>query len=346
MRKIIVVILALAVFTSLALGIAISVPLSQNFLLGRLLGTVMTVTPKPLDGMRAVVCGSASPLGNDPDRAQACIAIVTPEHMFLFDAGAGSPRRMQEALLPLNRLDAVFLTHFHSDHIAGLPEVNLNSRVLGRTGHLQVIGPKGAGKVVDGFNLAYQLDTDYRIAHHGTDLLPRDGAEMQSQEIETGVVWQDDLIKVTAFAVDHMPISPAVGYRIDYQGRSVVVSGDTVAVDSLFTAAKNADVLFHDALSPAIMRIFIEGAQNAGRTRLATIFEDVTDYHADITKLEALSEAASIKQLVLYHLVPVPGNRLIENMFKRDLAADTLLANDLMTFDLPTGSNDIVVSEL
>ena len=346
MKKIIIVTLVLMVVFSLAVSVAINIPASQNFLLGRLVGPMMAVKPKPLEGMRAVVCGSASPLGNDPDRAQACIAIVTPEHMFLFDVGAGSPRRMQEAGLPLNRLDAVFLTHFHSDHIAGLPEVNLNSRVFGRTGHLQVIGPEGADKVVDGFNLAYQLDTDYRIAHHGIDLLPRVGAEMQSQEIETGVVWQDDLIKVTAFAVDHAPISPAVGYRIDYQGRSVVVSGDTVAVDSLFTAASKADLLFHDALSPSIMRIFIDGAKNTGRTRLAAIFGDVTNYHADITTLENLSEAAGIKQLVLYHLVPVPGNRLVENMFKRDLASDTLLASDLMTFDLPIRSNDIVVSEL
>ena len=151
---------------------------------------------------------------------------------------------------------------------------------------------------------------------------------------------------MTAFAVDHAPISPAVGYRIDYQGRSVVVSGDTVAVDSLFTAASKADLLFHDALSPSIMRIFIDGAKNTGRTRLAAIFGDVTNYHADITTLENLSEAAGIKQLVLYHLVPVPGNRLVENMFKRDLASDTLLASDLMTFDLPIRSNDIVVSEL
>jgi ribonuclease Z len=346
LRKIIIVILALVLVTTLAVGIAINVPASQNFLLGRLMATMMTATPNQFDGMRAIVCGSASPLGNDPDRAQACIAIVTPEHLFLFDIGAGSPRRLQEAGLPLSRLDAVFLTHFHSDHIAGLPEVNLNSRVLGRTGHLQVIGPKGAGKVVAGFNLAYQLDTDYRIAHHGIELLPRDGAEMQAQEIETGVIWQDDLVKVTAFAVDHTPISPAVGYRIDYRGRSVVISGDTIAVDSLFSAANNADLLFHDALSPSIMRIFIDVAKNAGRPRLAAIFGDVTDYHADMTKLEAMSEAAGIDQLVLYHMVPVPGNRLIENMFERDIGSNTLLAKDLMTFDLPTGSSDIVVSEL
>jgi len=346
LRKIIIVLASLAIIVSLVVGIAINVPASQKFLLSRFVGKIMSTAPSSFAGLRVVVCGSASPLGNDPDRAQACIAVITPEHMFLFDVGAGSPRRMSEARLPLNRLNAVFLTHFHSDHIAALPDVNLNSRVQGRKGDLEVFGPKGVDKVVDGFNLAYELDTGYRIAHHGTDLLPREGALLQARVIEPGVVWKDDKIKISAFTVDHSPVSPAVGYRVDYGDRSVVISGDTVAVDALFTAAADADLLFHDALSPTIIRIFIDEARKAGRNRIAKIMTDVTSYHADMTKLEALSQAAGVKQLVLYHLVPVPVNTLVENMFKQDLNDDTILAKDLMVFDLPPGSSDIVIGEL
>ena len=97
--------------------------------------------PPPPDGMRVVVCGSASPLGNDPTRAQACIAVLTPEHFFPFDVGARSPLRINQAQLPLRRLNGVFLTHFHSDHIASLPDVNLTSWVQGRGDELHVYGP-------------------------------------------------------------------------------------------------------------------------------------------------------------------------------------------------------------
>jgi len=308
----------------------------------KLMGTAAT----EFAGLRVVVCGSASPLGNDPDRAQACIAVVTPEHLFLFDVGAGSPQKIQAAQLPINRLTAVFLTHFHSDHIAALPDVNLNSRVLGRTGHLQVLGPTGVDKVVAGFNLAYQLDTDYRIAHHGTDLMPRVGAELEATEIKPGIVWKDDKITVSAFLVDHSPISPALGYRVDYGDRSVVISGDTIAVASLFEAAAKADLLFHDALSPSVIRIFIDSAKKAGRDRIARIMQDVTDYHADITALESMSQSAGVKQLVLYHLVPVPANILLENMFRQDIGSATILADDLMYFDLPAGSSDIIMGKL
>lgn len=344
MRKPAFALLGIASFCIAIAFIAINIPTSQKLLLKRLATAAMTLPADDSDGLRVVVCGSASPLGMDPSRAQACIAVVTPEHFFLFDVGAGSAQRMAQAQLPLNRLDGVFLTHFHSDHIAALPDVNLNSWVMGRSDSLRVFGPTGISKVVDGFNLAYQLDRGYRMTHHGTELLPPEAAAMTAVPLEPGelgVVWKADGISMTAFAVDHTPISPAVGYRIDYKGRSVVISGDTVAVESLFEAAKDADLLFHDALSRRVIDVMIESAETAGRDRIAHIMKDVINYHANLTKLESMSEAAGVKQLVLYHMVPVPGNFLVKKLFRSDLSDDTILSEDLMMFTLPVDSTDI-----
>ena len=299
--------------------------------------------PETFDGLQVVVCGSASPLGNNPDRAQACLAVITPEHFFLVDVGARSPMRIAQAQLPMNRLTAVMLTHFHSDHIAGLADVNLASWVAGRRASMQVYGPEGVETVVAGFNQAYRLDRGYRVAHHGEKLLPRSAGPMQANTFQPGLVWQDDSMTVTSFLVDHHPIDPAVGYRFDYRGRSVVISGDTNASDSLFAAAAGADIVFHDALARDSLDIMQNVMAESGRSGIAQIIADVTDYHADTRVLEEAANAAGIEQLVLYHLVPTPMNSLTETMFLRGLSDKTLLAHDLQVFELPPESEEITI---
>ena len=306
----------------------------------------MSPPPAVPDGLRVVVCGSASPLGNDPERAQACIAVLTPEHLMLFDIGARSPARINEARLPLARLNGVFFTHYHSDHIAGLPDVNLAGWVRGRKTSLEVYGPPGVDTVVGGFNTAYQLDRGYRVAHHGMELLPPAAGPMTPKTFTPGdVVWRDDLLTVTSFPVEHPPIEPAVGYRVDYRGRSVVISGDSNAADRLFTAAEGADLLLHDALCRALLDPMITAATELNMPVMPTIMTDVIDYHADTRTLPERAAAAGIRQLALYHMVPVPANALTEKIFLRDLPGDVLLVNDLHTFDLPPNSTDIVIHE-
>ncbi|MBL6815248.1 MAG: MBL fold metallo-hydrolase [Pseudomonadales bacterium] len=315
----------------------------QDFLMKRGVMLVFGGTAETFDGLQAVVCGSASPLGNNPDRAQACIAVVTPEHFFLVDVGARAPMRINQAQLPLNRLTGVMFTHFHSDHIAGLADVNLGSWVGGRQESLNVYGPEGVATVVEGFNTAYRLDRRYRIAHHGVEMLPPAAGPMTAQTFEPGVVWQDDTMTVTSFMVDHQPIHPAVGYRFDYQGRSVVVSGDTNASDNLFAAAEDADIVFHDALARRSADIMRDAMAEVGRPRIAQLVTDVIDYHADSLSLEDAANAAGVKQLVLYHLVPTPLNDLTEDMFMRGLSGNTILAHDLQTFSLPPNSDEIII---
>ena len=147
-------------------------PAVQDVLLKRVSSVVLASTPEPVDGLKVVVCGSASPLGNSMERAQACIAVVTPEHFFLIDVGARSPVRIGQAQLPMGRITGVLLTHYHSDHIAARPTSTCSRGWPEDKRACVFLDPKGIDRVVGGFNEAYALDQGYRIAHHGTELLP------------------------------------------------------------------------------------------------------------------------------------------------------------------------------
>jgi len=133
-----------------------------------------------------------------------------------------------------------------------------------------------------------------------------------------------------------------MAYRIDYAGRSIVISGDTIVTEDLFIAAKDVDLLFHDALSREVLSVMIDAATHVGRERVAQIMSDVIDYHADASQLEERSDAANIQQLVFYHMVPTPANPLLSIVFKRDLNGKTILAEDNMVFTLPVGSREII----
>lgn len=317
----------------------VNVPAVQDLLLKRLMAAGIATVPGPdFDGLRVFMCGTSSPLPA-PDRAQACVAVRAGNRLYLVDAGAGSARTLSLARIDLSQLRGVLLTHFHSDHIASLPDFNLNSWVAGRPDPLTVYGPVGVSQVVEGFNAAYALDTGYRVAHHGAELLPPELALMQSRIVAPGLVTEEDDLVITAYSADHFPVEPALLYRFDYRGRSVVISGDTLVNDSLIEAATDADLLLQDALSVPIIASLEEAT--AGN-RVSKIFHDIPDYHAPTSDMERLLKATGVQQLALYHLVPPPMNFLLEKVFTRDLPAGVILTEDGMTFDLPAHSNDII----
>lgn len=284
--------------------------------------------------LRVFVCGSASPLGADPAREQACIAVVAGGHIFLVDVGAGANTNLQLANLPMEALHTVFLTHFHSDHIASIPDVNLGSWAAGRTRPLEVAGPDGVEIVVEGLNRAYELDRRYRVAHHGEDLLPPKLGVMTARTLQAGVVMEQDGVKVTAFAVDHDPVDPAFGYRFDFAGRSVVISGDTVRSASLIEAAKGADLLFHDAMAQPVVRMLQAARAQIPGDRLAKILADIQTYHAPVSDLAAVAKEAEVSKLVLYHLVPASDNPMVMSQFQA-AGPDVVVARDGLLFELP-----------
>jgi ribonuclease Z len=291
------------------------------------------------EGLKVFLCGTSSPLPV-PGRAQACVAILAGKTLYLVDAGAGSAQVAAIGRLPMDRLEAVFLTHFHSDHIAALPEFNLNSWVAGRPKPLAVHGPAGVSEVVDGLNSAYRLDQTYRIAHHGEKLLAPEKGVMEAILMDAGTVLELGDLTITSFLVNHDPVRPAVGYRFDYRGRSVVVSGDATVTPGLIDAATDADLLLQDSLSLPIIKSLEKASAGS---RMEKIFLDIQDYHAHTSDLSALVAQSGARQLALYHLVPPPQNALFEKIFSRDIPRDAILTEDGMIFELPAGSEEVKV---
>ncbi|MCP5181097.1 MAG: MBL fold metallo-hydrolase [Pseudomonadales bacterium] len=321
----------------------LGVPAVQDWLLGRMLSVVMTQSPVThADGLRIFMCGTSSPLPA-PGRAQACVAVMAGDDLFLVDAGAGSANTFNLAGEDSSNLRAILLTHFHSDHIAAIPDFNLNSWVGGRSRPLELIGPAGVERIAEGLNEAYALDRGYRVAHHGEVLLPPALGELSAREIGPGVFWNAGGLTITAFPVDHSPVSPAVGYRFDYQGRSVVISGDSNVTPTLIAAAKGADLVLHDALSLPIVQAMAKTAEAAGRIRQARILGDIQGYHASTESLSQIVAQAAPRMLAVYHLVPAPRNTLMSRMFERDLPTGTVITSDGMVFSLPADSSDIHV---
>ncbi len=284
-------------------------------LLERAAPRAMAVAPLP-DGLHAGFCGTGSPL---PDRTRAgpCTAVIAGDRLFVFDAGEGAAETLSLMGLSPDQIDTVFLTHQHSDHIDGLAAVALQHWAGGSaTEPLNVIGPAGIERVVAGFNEAYAIDSGYRIAHHGVDVVPPSGFGMRATAFviaegqTSAVVLDDGGVKITAFLVQHAPVAGAVGYRIDYAGRSIVISGDTAKSDNLIANARGADLLIHEAISPRISHIYGQAAAGAGRSGVSQIFDDILDYHASPEDAADSAREAGVDALAITHILPplvVPG---------------------------------------
>ncbi len=307
------------------------------------------------DALRALICGSSSPLAH-PTRAKSCTAVFAAGRLWVVDVGPGSWNRVALWRIPGERIGALLLTHFHSDHIGELGEWNLQTWVAGRRSALRVFGPAGVARVVAGFAEAYALDSRYRIAHHGAELLPPEAGRMRALPIALDpggaptLVHEAEGLRISAFAVAHEPATPALGYRFDWRGRSVVVSGDTAASAGLAAAARGADLLVHDALAPQIVEAIGKAAADAGRARVAKVMRDIPSYHATPLEAAALANEAGVRLLVLSHLVPPPPNALAARIFARGVDAlregDWLLADDGLLVELPLDSDRIETREL
>ena len=315
--------------------------IAMRQLAGIVMGQAVQDQPQP-DSLRIHVCGSASPLGMS-DQAQTCLAVVTPGHFYIVDSGAGSGANIARARLPMNRLQGAFLTHFHSDHIAELYELNLASWAQGRPEPLMIYGPKGVQQVVSGINESYELDRSYRVEHHGANLLAPDLGKLQHKTVKAGVVLEDGDLTVTAYHAEHNPVSPALGYRFDYRGRSVVISGDSNVTPETKRISTNTDLLFHDALSVPAVTTMAAAAEGAGINRVSKIMSDVLDYHASTDSIIELGRSTKIDMVAFYHLVPNPGNILVYKFFERNLPDNFVIARDGDWFELPSNSREIKV---
>ncbi len=346
----------IVVVLSVALGVLLQIPLVQDYLLDREISRRASNVPLDLfvdDALRATVCGSAAPMPVR-NRAAACVMVIAGGKFYIVDTGNRSTNNLALWRVPAQRVGAVLLTHFHSDHIGDLGELNMMTWAQGRPEPLKVFGPKGVKQVVEGFSTAYALDNVYRTAHHGEDYLNPAVGRMVAKEVHmdggSAVVHDDGALKITMFPVNHAPIDPAVGYRFDYKGRSVVVSGDTTQVESTVDFSRDADVLFHEALSRHIVKRMESQFKEAGNDQLGKIMFDIQDYHTSPVEAAEMANEANVKELVLYHLVPAPPNAVAEWVFMRGVKSvrpdGVTVGYDGLTITLPVGSEAVIQENL
>lgn len=189
--------------------------------------------------------GSPPPVMN---RFGPSILVEAGDKKFLFDAGRGAMQRIAQVKVRWQDVDGVFFTHLHSDHVVGFPDVWLTGWLIGqRNRALEVWGPPGTENMINHLRQAFEFDIRFRISD---DKARPEGAVISTHEISPGFSHEQNGVKVTAIKVDHAPVEPAYGYRIDYGGRSVVLSGDTRISEDLIRAAEGVDLLVHEVASP------------------------------------------------------------------------------------------------
>ena len=351
MRRIVLALLALVVVGALAVFVGVRIPAVQDRLFELALTRLSGSSDAGFDdgALRVLFCGTSSPLPH-PSRAKACVAVYAGKHFWVVDTGPSSWNSAALARIDASKIGGVLLTHFHSDHIGELGEWNLQSWVAGRPGPLAVYGGPGVERVVAGFNEAYALDSGYRVAHHGADFLRPEAEKMEAHPVEPGVILDQDGLRITAFAVPHEPVVPAYGYRFDYRGRSVVVSGDTTESAGLVAASRDADVLAHEELTPAMIAKIGQIMAANGRPRAAKIMADIPGYHTDPVIAAKEANDANVRLLVFYHLLPPPQTGWMEQMLMRGVAAvrpsGWMVADDGTLIELPPDSKEISVRTL
>ena len=242
-------------------------------------------------------------------------------------------------------MSAILLTHFHSDHIGDQGEALMQSWAAGRSHKLNVYGPPGVEQVVAGFELAYSLDTGYRVQHHGEEWMPRAAAGPIAQPIKlksdeaAALVFERNGLKVTAFKVEHNPARPAYGYRFEYRGRIVVVSGDTARSENLARHAAGADLLIHDVIAKNLLRMASSNFDRAGNKRRAKMSRDIVTYHASPLEVAAIAASARVETLVFTHMVPPPNSPQIEQALLQGVSdifkGKVVIGTDGMRFHLP-----------
>jgi len=285
--------------------------------------------------MYAVLLGTGFPRP-DNERAGPSTAIVVGDKVFLVDAGRGVTMRFAATGLGWKNVVAVFLTHLHSDHIDGLPDVFHSTWQFGRSTPFELFGPAGSEQVVDGINKLYEADI--HIRRDLTEKLPADGAKINLHIVKEGIVHQDAAVRVTAFLVDHYPVEPAFGYRFDAldaagkPAHSIVISGDTHPNDNLVKFAAGADVLIHEAYLP----------QRTAPTDTASDSEAwFTRYHSSAIEAGEDAARAGVKELVLTHLIP-HGASDAEAEFQSEAAKGfhgrIVVGRDLMRIDVQAGT--------
>jgi ribonuclease Z len=240
---------------------------------------------------RVILLGTGTP-NPEPQRMGPAVAVVSGDRVYLVDCGPGVVRRAAEAGLKMEQLTRVFVTHLHSDHTAGYPDLILTPPNSGRSEPLQAFGPPGLRAMTAHVLAAWKQDLDIRL--HGTQPVAERGFEVEAHDVKPGQVYRDAGMRILAFAVQHGAWKHAYGYRFEAPDKTIVISGDTTYSQSLIQAAKGCDILVHEVYSEKGL---------ANRTPEWQRYHSA--YHTSAPDVGRVAAAVRPKKLVLYHLLPM-----------------------------------------
>lgn len=274
------------------------------------------------DGIHVLVCGAGGPQ-SDAKRSGPCVAVQAGGHLFVVDAGTNGARNLVRMGVDIGRVEALLITHGHSEQFDGMGELGVLRWTSG--GHdspLPVYGPRAINEIVAGINIAYGPDSRYRVEQHGMAILPPTGAGLQSEAFpmpNVGAVARvldtPNGVSIKAFSVDHPPVQRAVGYRIEYRGLAVVITGNTKKSESVQFHAQGADILIHEAIGRDVLDSMINAAVQAGDTRHAQILDDTIRSHTSSIQAAEVAAAADVKHLVFYQITPPLSTDRLEQVF-------------------------------
>ena len=295
---------------------------------------LMSSLPLFADVMRVTILGSGTPRPDINSFSQS-ILIEAGEEKLLFDAGRGATIRLSQAQVNIGHINKVFLTHLHSDHTLGLPDLIMTGWIYQRNKDLEIYGPEGTKEFVDNIKSAFIEDIKIRIKPPESHT--ERGLKTKTTEIQEGVIYQKNGIKVLAFNVFHGGgVKHAFGYKIIYKNRSVVISGDTNYSSNLVSHSKNVDLLIHE----------IADAPDSIKNRSSKV-KGLMDYHTTPEEMARIIKEASPRFTVLTHILLLGGisetdtlkkvRSLVNNSYEIEMAYDLMgidVKDKIITYSL------------
>jgi ribonuclease Z len=292
-------------------------------LLGSLLTVILFSVAAYSQNLKVTLLGTGYPRPV-MERFGPSILVEAGKEKLLFDCGRGAAQRLYQLQVPFSDVTALFLTHLHSDHVVGIPDFYLTGWIFGRSAPLRVWGPEGTAEMMSHLQQAYQFDIHVR--RDVDEKLPAQGMTVIANDVGQGVVYQNGELKVTAFTVDHAPVKPAFGYRIDYSGHSVVLSGDTRYSPNLIQFAQGTDLLIHEVLDPEAYRASDHLYTPEQKQR-------VIDHHTTPEQAGIVFSRVKPKLAVYSHIVPFNASDLAAHT-RKTYSGPLEVGEDLMSFEI------------
>lgn len=252
------------------------------------------------------------------------ILVEAGKEKLVFDCGRGATQRLYQLKIPFTAVTGLFLTHLHSDHTVGIPDLWLTGWVMGRDTPLPVWGPKGTKAMMKHLQQAYAFDI--HIRRDVDTKLPGAGAMVVAKDIAEGVVYDSGGVKVTAFLVDHGEIKPAFGYRVDYAGHSVTLSGDTRPSENLIRFAKGTDVLIHEVVDVPAFGALAKSDTSAQAKK-------IIEHHTTAEQAGTVFTRVKPRLAVYSHIVPPDAPEVVPHT-RNTYSGPLELGEDLMSIEI------------